>query len=85
VFGCWRPGTVVVTTPNRDYNELLGVPAHRLRHPEHRFEWDRERFATWASGIAARRGYAVRLGDLGPCHPAQGGPSQIATFTRTAA
>ena len=82
VFGCWRPGTVVVTTPNRDYNELLGVPAHRHRHPEHRFEWGRERFATWARGIAVRRGYAVRLGDLGPCHPERGGPSQIATFTR---
>jgi 3' terminal RNA ribose 2'-O-methyltransferase Hen1 len=81
VFGRLRPATVVLTTPNADFNALLGVPAHRFRHPDHRFEWGRVRFAGWAEGVAVRHRYAVRLSDLGGAHPTLGGPSQMACFT----
>ena len=85
LFGRMRPARVVVTTPNADYNPLLGVPARRFRHPDHRFEWDRARLKAWASGGAVRHGYRVATGDLGGSHPRLGGPSQIAIFDRTAA
>jgi 3' terminal RNA ribose 2'-O-methyltransferase Hen1 len=45
LFEFARPGTVVLTTPNREYNvmwETLG--AGRFRHPDHRFEWGRQEF-----------------------------------------
>ena len=77
-----RPQHVIVTTPNADYNPVLGVPAHRFRHPDHHFEWSRDRFGQWADGVAARGGYTVTRRDVAGAHPALGGASQMALFTR---
>lgn len=82
VFATLAPPLVVVTTPNADFNGLLGVPEHRFRHPDHRFEWGRERFQRWADGVARRNRYAVTYHDLGGSHPTFGGPSQMAVFRR---
>lgn len=84
VFARMRPRCVVVTTPNAEFNRLLGVPAHRFRHPGHRFEWDRARFGRWAGGIAARNGYRLRTGAIAGCHPDLGGASQMAVFSAAA-
>lgn len=78
LFADMRPGHVIVTTPNAEFNPVLGVPAHRFRHPGHHFEWDRARFARWAEGIAARHGYAVTCHAIGDVHPTLGGASQMA-------
>ena len=83
VFAGMRPAHVVVTTPNAEYNPVLGVPPHRFRHPDHRFEWGRARFARWAEGVAARNGYAAALRAIGAPHPALGGASQMAVFRRS--
>ncbi|MBV1722901.1 MAG: methyltransferase domain-containing protein [Hoeflea sp.] len=80
VFQRVRPATVVVTTPNAEFNDLLGVPRHRFRHPDHRFEWDRARFQRWAGGVAKRQGYAVSCSDIAGRHPRLGGASQMAVF-----
>ena len=64
VFMRMRPAHVIVTTPNAEYNPVLGVPASRMRHPGHRFEWRRARFARWAEGVAARTGYDVACRDI---------------------
>lgn len=82
VLGVMRPLTVVMTTPNAEFNALLGVPAHRFRHPGHRFEWPRARFRAWAGREAARAGYDVRFADVPRLHPVLGGPTQMAVFTR---
>jgi small RNA 2'-O-methyltransferase len=84
VFRGMRPRTVVVTTPNAEFNPLLGVPARRFRHPDHRFEWPRDRFRSWAEGVGRRNGYAVRCADIGGRHPELGGASQMAVFIETA-
>jgi small RNA 2'-O-methyltransferase len=81
VFSGMRPRTVVVTTPNAEFNPLLGVPARRFRHPDHRFEWPRGKFRRWAEGVAGRNGYTVRCADIGGHHPELGGASQMAVFT----
>ncbi|MBC8242414.1 MAG: methyltransferase domain-containing protein [Alphaproteobacteria bacterium] len=83
VFNGFRPGLVLITTPNQECNEILGVPSHRMRHPGHAFEWSRAKFEAWAGGVAARNGYLVGFAGLGPAHPALGSPSQMALFTRT--
>ncbi len=80
VFAVSRPETVVVTTPNAEFNPLLGVPTHRFRHPDHRFEWGRARFRRWASGVAARNGYRVECQDIAGRHSVLGGASQMAVF-----
>lgn len=82
LFACYRPYVVIVTTPNREYNPLLGLPEDRLRDPDHRFEWDRSRFRAWATGVARRNGYAVRTGGIGEPHAELGAPGQYACFSR---
>lgn len=82
VFSGMRPSLVVLTTPNREYNELYGLKPGELRHPDHRFEWDRARFRSWAGGVAARNGYQVQLEPIGPANAWHGGPSQMAIFRR---
>lgn len=83
VFARLHPETVIVTTPNAEFNALLGVPSHRFRHPGHRFEWDRAKFARWAAGVAARHGYAVARHDIAGRHSLLGGASQMAVFRQT--
>ncbi len=80
VFVEARPRTVVITTPNVEFNPLLGVPAHRFRHRDHRFEWSRRKFRHWAEGVAARRRYRVACSDIAGRHPEFGGASQMAVF-----
>ncbi len=82
VFGYFRARLVLVTTPNREYNDLYGQPEERLRHPDHRFEWSRARFQSWAGGVAARNGYEVTFAGIGWEHPVRGCSTQMARFER---
>lgn len=81
VFADMRPRTVLVTTPNQEYNVLHGMAPNRFRHRGHRFEWDRARFRQWAEGIASRHAYLVRFFDIGPPDPQRGSSTQMAGFT----
>jgi len=83
VFDFARPATVVITTPNADYNPLFPtLPAGQMRHRDHRFEWTRAEFARWAEGIASRFGYSVRIQPVGPEDAALGAPTQMGIFSR---
>ncbi|GGU83888.1 3' terminal RNA ribose 2'-O-methyltransferase Hen1 [Lentzea flava] len=82
VFAVARPVTVLVTTPNVEYNALFEtLPEGQLRHSDHRFEWTRAEFAAWADGVAARRGYRVRYVGIGPEDAERGAPTQMAVFS----
>jgi 3' terminal RNA ribose 2'-O-methyltransferase Hen1 len=81
LFGEARPKSVVLTTPNAEYNvKFETLPAGQFRHPDHRFEWTRAQFESWAHGIAERFGYAVRFDGIGENDAALGAPTQIAVF-----
>jgi 3' terminal RNA ribose 2'-O-methyltransferase Hen1 len=82
VFCCCRPRRVIVTTPNKEYNALYGMPDHVLRHPDHYFEWTRSRFRAWARGIAERNGYRVEFREIGEADFDLGAPTQMATWER---
>lgn len=83
LFEFARPGVVVVTTPNSEYNVMWpSLPAGRFRHRDHRFEWTREQFETWARALAGRHGYSVRFAPVGPVEPALGAPTQMGVFSR---
>jgi 3' terminal RNA ribose 2'-O-methyltransferase Hen1 len=83
VFECARPGLVVLTTPNREYNaKFEGMAPGTLRHADHRFEWTRTEFSAWAEGVANRFGYAVRFEPVGEVDAELGPPSQMAIFER---
>jgi 3' terminal RNA ribose 2'-O-methyltransferase Hen1 len=83
LFEFARPKTVVLTTPNREYNiKWENVGTERLRHPDHRFEWTRQEFRDWAEGVAGRHGYGVRFVPVGPVDQAVGSPTQMGVFQR---
>lgn len=86
LFEYARPGTVVLTTPNFEYNVRFdNLPAWALRHKDHRFEWTRTEFREWSEAVAARFGYLVRLVSIGPPDPEVGSPTQMAVFARSGA
>lgn len=86
VFGAARPRTVVVTTPNAEYNvRWETLPAGAVRHADHRFEWSRAEFRAWAGKVAAAYGYTVELRPVGPEDEEVGAPTQLALFTATTA
>ena len=81
LFEFAKPRTVVLTTPNREYNVTWEtLPAGQFRHPDHRFEWTRREFQDWATGIAGRFGYAVRFLGIGPDAEGLGSPTQMETL-----
>ena len=83
VFGEARPRTVVVTTPNADYNPLFPGLAHSgFRHPDHRFEWSRSAFRQWTDAIGTAFGYSAAHSDIGLSDPGLGAPTQMAVFSR---
>ncbi|MFF9028502.1 3' terminal RNA ribose 2'-O-methyltransferase Hen1 [Streptomyces iakyrus] len=84
VFGSARPRTVLVTTPNVEYNvRWESLPAGHVRHGDHRFEWTRAEFRAWAEAVAERHGYGVGFVAVGPDDPEVGPPTQMAVFTMT--
>lgn len=79
VFGAAHPRSMLVTTPNADYNVLYdGLTG--MRHPDHRFEWRRAEFADWAQRVAAEFDYTVRLSGIGDLDQTHGQPTQLAVF-----
>ena len=85
LFAHARPETVVLTTPNREYNVLYpGIPEGGLRHPDHRFEWTRAEFRAWADGVANAHGYSVSHLPVGDVDTEHGAPTQMAVFRRCA-
>ncbi|HZL36841.1 MAG TPA: 3' terminal RNA ribose 2'-O-methyltransferase Hen1 [Tepidisphaeraceae bacterium] len=82
LFEFARPATVVVTTPNVEYNvRFETLPAGKFRHKDHRFEWTRQQFEAWATGVASRFGYGVRFVPVGPEDPEVGPATQMAVFS----
>ncbi|XP_035032842.1 small RNA 2'-O-methyltransferase isoform X1 [Hippoglossus stenolepis] len=85
VFGYMTPAAVIVSTPNCEYNPLL--PGLRgFRHSDHKFEWSRAEFKSWALKACSEFGYEVEFTGVG--QPASGYQesvgfcSQIGVFRR---
>ena len=82
VFEVAKPKTVIITTPNAEYNVLYEtLEAGTMRHTDHRFEWSRKQFEAWASGVAQRNGYQLNILPIGEPEAAVGAPSQMGIFT----
>lgn len=83
VFGDARPKLVIITTPNAEYNaKFEELPTGAFRHKDHRFEWTRKEFQTWAETIANRYAYTVSFQSIGPVDEHLGGPTQMGIFTK---
>ncbi len=83
LFEFAQPKTVLVTTPNIEYNiKFENLPAGKLRHKDHRFEWTRSQFQNWANQVAAAFGYTVEFQPIGTEDPEVGSPTQMGVFKR---
>jgi len=81
LFEFARPKTIVLTTPNAEYNvKFETLPAGRFRHRDHRFEWTRGEFETWANEIGKRFGYTTEFKTIGEVDPHVGAPTQMGIF-----
>lgn len=86
VFGDARPRTVVVTTPNEEFNvRYPTLHAGTMRHADHRFEWTRAQGEQWAARVCETYGYTFRTGAVGDVDPEVGPPTQLLVFTLGAA
>lgn len=83
LFGAARPNTIVLTTPNAEYNAKYEAlrDGQALRHADHRFEWTRSEFEAWARRTAQNFGYSVRFDGIGEPDPALGASTQMGIFT----
>jgi len=76
-----RPATVVMTTPNREYNaKFETMPAGTMRHKDHRFEWTRPEFQAWSNRVASQHNYGVSFLPVGEEDAVLGAPTQMAVF-----
>jgi 3' terminal RNA ribose 2'-O-methyltransferase Hen1 len=83
VFEHAKPNTIILTTPNMEYNvRFEALPAGQFRHKDHRFEWTREQFQSWAEGLAQRYGYTVAFSPIGNEDAEVGAPTQMGVFTK---
>ncbi|MEW4488145.1 3' terminal RNA ribose 2'-O-methyltransferase Hen1 [Thalassoglobus sp. JC818] len=83
LFEFARPQTIVLTTPNQEYNVMWEtLPAGQFRHSDHRFEWTRQEFQDWAHRVSEQNGYSVRFLPVGPEDEEAGSPTQMGVFER---
>lgn len=82
VFGIMRPRSVVVTTPNVEYNvRYPKLAPGAFRHSDHRFEWTRTEFAAWAALVGESYGYSVDVRPVGDVDLEVGPATQMAVFS----
>ena len=82
LFTYAKPQTIVLTTPNREYNvRYENLSAGKVRHSDHRFEWTRSEFEAWAERVARENNYTVAFFPVGEEEENIGAPSQMAVFT----
>jgi len=82
LFEFAKPKTVILTTPNKEYNVMWDtLDIQEMRHDDHRFEWTRKEFTEWTNGIGEKYNYKVELLPIGDEVENIGPPSQMAIFT----
>lgn len=75
----YQPKTFIMTTPNREYNEVYEMDED-YRHLDHRFEWTRKEFQDFCEG--QKGDYGLIFDGIGEEHPLYGHPTQMCLFTR---
>ena len=75
--------TVIITTPNKEYNALYSwLNGKGLRYSDHRFEMSRSEFKGWAEDICGQYGYSVSFEQIGASDSILGAPTQLALFNK---
>lgn len=81
ILNDYRPKTLIVTTPNQEYNVLYDLDVE-MRHDDHRFEWTRAEFVHNVKDWSQKYPYQVSIQGIGEEHPQYGHPTQMVIFRR---
>jgi 3' terminal RNA ribose 2'-O-methyltransferase Hen1 len=81
ILNDYRPKTLIVTTPNQEYNVIYEMAEDR-RHDDHRFEWTRAEFDQKVKAWTLHSPYQISFQGIGEEHPTYGHPTQMAVFRR---
>ena len=81
----YHPETLIMTTPNREYNAVYEMEEQEIRHTDHRFEWTRAEWADHCQDWVSGRPYEVSLHGIGDISEIHGQPTQMAVFRRKGA
>ncbi|WP_411349141.1 methyltransferase domain-containing protein [Paenibacillus sp. WLX2291] len=76
----YRPQTLILTTPNREYNAVYEMEQDDIRHTDHRFEWSRQQFADFCREWSKYGGYEMNMHGIGEVSVEYGQPTQMAVF-----
>ena len=83
VFEFAAPQTVILTTPNKEYNQhYVNMQENQLRHEDHRFEWTRAEFQAWAEHICRKFSYHCEITGIGAQDEQTGAPTQMGVFVK---
>ncbi|WIM41190.1 3' terminal RNA ribose 2'-O-methyltransferase Hen1 [Paenibacillus sp. PK4536] len=82
LFTDYRPQTLIMTTPNREYNEVYQMGKDEIRHTDHRFEWTRAELEQYCTQWIQDRPYTFTLSGIGEKHEQYGQPTQMVVFHR---
>ncbi|XP_065368052.1 small RNA 2'-O-methyltransferase [Calliphora vicina] len=87
IFGFIQPKLAIFSTPNSEFNVLFGpMLENGFRHHDHKFEWTRKEFQSWAHDICKTySNYSVSFMGVGKAPPQNkklGYSTQIAIFAR---
>lgn len=97
VLSFFRPKILIISTPNYEFNVILQGSSSagqeddpdekiqsqccKFRNHDHKFEWTRAQFNSWASELAVRHNYSVEFSGVGGSADIEPGfASQIAVF-----
>ncbi|WP_433751362.1 3' terminal RNA ribose 2'-O-methyltransferase Hen1 [Paenibacillus amylolyticus] len=78
----YQPEVLLVTTPNKEYNEVYAMEEESFRHHDHRFEWTRAELVARCEEWTQQGNYAYEIKGIGEHAEGYGQPTQLAIFER---
>jgi len=78
----YQPEVLLVTTPNKEYNEVYAMEQESFRHHDHRFEWTRAELASRCEEWTQHGNYGYEIKGIGEHAEGYGQPTQLVIFER---
>ncbi|WP_340400769.1 3' terminal RNA ribose 2'-O-methyltransferase Hen1 [Paenibacillus sp. FSL H8-0079] len=82
IMNDYQPEVLLVTTPNKEYNEVYAMEQESFRHHDHRFEWTRAELASRCEEWAQHGNYGYEIKGIGEHVEGYGQPTQLVIFER---
>lgn len=78
----YQPEVLLVTTPNKEYNEVYAMEQEHFRHHDHRFEWTRAELVSRCEEWTQQGNYGYEIMGIGEHAEGYGQPTQLVIFER---